>query len=43
MTKHSVLADHENLFASKDMPFPPSEEELKREPEREQTEQAAIA
>ncbi|MDR2525071.1 MAG: PDDEXK nuclease domain-containing protein [Oscillospiraceae bacterium] len=35
MAKYSVLADNENLFASKYMPFLPTEEELKRELERE--------
>jgi hypothetical protein len=35
MAKYSVLADNENLFASKYMPYLPSEDELKRELERE--------
>jgi predicted nuclease of restriction endonuclease-like (RecB) superfamily len=35
MAKYSVLADNENLFASKYMPYLPTEEELKRELERE--------
>jgi len=35
IVKYSVLADKENLFATKYMSFLPSEEELKREIERE--------
>ena len=35
IAKYSVLADNENLFASKYMPYLPSEDELKRELERE--------
>jgi predicted nuclease of restriction endonuclease-like (RecB) superfamily len=35
MVKYSVLADNENLFASKYMPYLPTEDELKRELERE--------
>jgi predicted nuclease of restriction endonuclease-like (RecB) superfamily len=35
IVKYSVLADNENLFASKYMPYLPTENELKRELERE--------
>jgi hypothetical protein len=35
MAKYSVLAENENLFASKYMLYLPTEEELKRELERE--------
>ena len=35
MAKYFVLADNENLFASKYMPYLPTEEELRRELERE--------
>lgn len=35
IVKYSVLADKDNLFASKYMPFLPTEDELKRELERE--------
>ena len=35
MAKYSVLADNENLFASKYMPYLPTEDELRRELERE--------
>jgi hypothetical protein len=35
MAKYSVLADNENLFASKYMLYLPTEEELRRELERE--------
>jgi hypothetical protein len=35
MAKYSVLADNENLFASKYMLYLPTEEELKRELNRE--------
>jgi predicted nuclease of restriction endonuclease-like (RecB) superfamily len=35
IVKYSVLADKENLFASRYMPFLPTEEELKRELEHE--------
>ena len=35
IVKYSVLADNENLFASKYMPFLPTEDELRRELERE--------
>jgi hypothetical protein len=35
IVKYSVLADKENLFASKYMPYLPTEGELKRELERE--------
>ncbi len=38
IVKYSVLADKENLFASKYMPFLPTEEELRRELEREMEE-----
>jgi predicted nuclease of restriction endonuclease-like (RecB) superfamily len=39
IVKYSVLADKENLFASKYMPYLPTEDELKRELERELIEQ----
>jgi predicted nuclease of restriction endonuclease-like (RecB) superfamily len=35
IAKYSVLADNENLFASKYMPYLPTEDELKRELKRE--------
>jgi hypothetical protein len=35
MAKYSVLSDKENLFASKYMLYLPTEEELRRELERE--------
>jgi hypothetical protein len=35
MVKYSVLSDNKQLFASKYMPCLPTEEELKRELERE--------
>ncbi len=35
IAKYSVLADKENLFASKYMPYLPTEDELRRELERE--------
>jgi len=37
MAKYSVLSDKDNLFASKYMDYLPTEEELKRELERERT------
>ncbi|MFZ3193807.1 MAG: PDDEXK nuclease domain-containing protein [Moraxellaceae bacterium] len=41
IVKYSILADQRHLFAAKYLPYLPSEEELKRELERERT--AAIA
>ncbi len=35
MVKYSVLADQQQLFSAKYLPYLPSEEELKRELERE--------
>jgi hypothetical protein len=35
MAKYSVLSENENLFASKYMRYLPTEEELRREMERE--------
>ena len=35
MAKYSVLSDKDNLFASKYLDYLPTEEELKRELERE--------
>ncbi|MCP1317297.1 hypothetical protein [Vreelandella lionensis] len=37
MVKYSVLAEQKQLFAAKYMPYLPSEDELKRELERERT------
>jgi len=37
MAKYSVLSDKDNLFASKYMLYLPTEEELKREIERQRT------
>ena len=39
MAKYSILADKDNIFASKYMLYPPTEEELKQEL---MTEQASI-
>jgi len=37
VVKYSVLAEQKQLFAAKYMPYLPSEDELKRELERERT------
>lgn len=41
VVKYSVLADQQQLFAAKYLPYLPSEEELKRELERERVEAVA--